>query len=155
MPPESFLTRPTDVPSMATTYLAWALVALGAYTLVSPLVSYASAEVPADVVALVTNGMLVVGVLGVLAYTNQSVAPYLTHPRAPHMYLAGLALTVGIIAYYRALSLGPVSVVVPIFAMFLVGSSALGVVFLSESLTARKAAGIGFAVLAVYLTSVE
>lgn len=140
---------------MASSYLAWAFLALGAYTIVAPLVSYVSGDVPADVVALVTNGMLVVGVLGVLAYSNQSVTPYLAHPKAPYMYLAGAGLTVGIIAYYRALSLGPVSVVVPIFALFLVGSSALGVLFLSESLTLRKAAGIGFAVLAVYLTSVE
>ena len=140
---------------MSTSYLAWALLALVSYTIVSPLVSYVSTDVPVDVVTFVTNGMLAVGALGLLLYSSEPIAPYLTHPKAPYMYLAGVLLTVGIIAYYRALSLGPVSVVVPIFAMFLVGSSALGVVFLSESLSARKALGIGFAALAVYLTSVE
>lgn len=140
---------------MVARYLAWAFLALGAYTVVAPLVSYVTPEVPADVVALVTNGMLVAGVLGVLLYTDQSVLPYLSHPKAPYMYLAGAGLTVGIIAYYRALATGPVSVVVPVFGMFLVLSSVLGVLFLSESLTLRKAAGIGFAVVAVVLTSVE
>jgi transporter family protein len=48
-----------------------------------------------------------------------------------------------------------VSIVVPIFGLFLVTSSLVGVVALDESLTTRKAAGIGFAMLAVYLTSVE
>lgn len=140
---------------MTAAYLGWALLALVSYTLVSPLVSYASAEIPADVVTLVSNGMLAVAAVGLVAATNESVVPYLTHPRAPYMYLAGVFLTIGIIAYYRALSLGPVSVVVPIFGMFLVGSSVVGILFLSESLTARKAAGIGLAAVAVYLTTVE
>jgi len=140
---------------MATRYLAWAFLALASYTMVSPLVSYVAADVPVDVVTLVTNGMLAVAVFGLVLYQGQEVVPYLTHQKAPYMYLAGVLLTVGIVAYYRALSLGPVSVVVPIFGMFLVGSSVVGVLFLSESFTLRKAAGIGFAALAVYLTTVE
>jgi transporter family protein len=46
-----------------------------------------------------------------------------------------------------------VSVVTPIFAMFLVFSSVIGFVFLGESFTARKAVGIAFAVASVYLVS--
>jgi transporter family protein len=74
---------------------------------------------------------------------------------AGYLYPTGVVLAVGIIAYDRALSLGPVSIVVPIFGLFLVTFSLVGVVALDESLTTRKAAGIGFAMLAVYLTSVE
>jgi transporter family protein len=48
-----------------------------------------------------------------------------------------------------------VSVVVPVFGMFIVGSAAVGVVFLDESLTARKVVGVALAVVAVYLVSVE
>lgn len=140
---------------MTTSYLVWAFLALVSYTMVSPLVSFVSPDVPADVVAFITNGMLAVGALAVVLYQGQPIVPYLTHPKAPYMYLSGVLLTVGIITYYRALSLGPVSVVVPIFGMFLVGSSVVGIVFLSESLTARKALGIAFAALAVYLTTVE
>ena len=47
------------------------------------------------------------------------------------------------------------SVVSPIFGMFLVLSSIIGITFLNESLTARKAAGILLGVVAVYLVSVE
>ncbi len=137
-------------------YLVWALVALVTYSMVPPLVSYSIQEVPSDVVALVTNGLLVVGIGALVVANGESVLQYLdTGDRALAMYAAGAFLTVGIIAYYRALGLGPVSVVVPVFGMFLVGSSVVGILLFSESLTARKAAGIGFATLAVYLTAVE
>ena len=66
---------------------------------------------------------------------------------------AGLFLTVGILAYYRALSTGPISVVTPIYGMFLVGSSIIGIVALGDPLSIRKATGIALAVVAIYLTA--
>jgi transporter family protein len=139
-------------------YLPWALLALAAYTLVAPLMSVATTgdvKIPSNVAALISNSMLVVATLAVIAYTGQDAASYLTHPKAPYVYVAGICLAVGILAYYRALSLGPVSVVAPVFGMFLVTSSALGILFLDETLTARKALGVLLAVVAVYLVSVE
>lgn len=138
-------------------YLHWALLALVSYTLVAPLLSVITREVPSDVAALVTNCVLVIAALGLVVYRDRSVLEYLDpgHPQAIPMYVAGVLLAVGILAYYRALSIGPVSIVVPIFGMFIVTSSLVGFAFLDESVTVRKVAGIGFAVLAVYLTSVE
>ena len=136
-------------------YLWYALVALAAYTLVAPLVKLAMRDLPPDVVVLVTNGVLVLGALGLILATDKPFVSALTHEDAPYMYAAGLCLMVGIIAYYRALSTGPVSVVVPIFGLFLVGSSIVGIVALDEALTARKAAGIVLAVVAVFLTTFE
>lgn len=136
-------------------YLSWALLALVAYTFVAPLMSVATTDVPSDVAVVVSNTMLLVAAGAVVAVSNEPIREYLTHPDAPYMYAAGICLAVGILAYYRALSMGPVSVVVPIFGMFIVTSSLVGFVALNEPLTARKVAGIGFAVLAVYLTAVE
>jgi transporter family protein len=139
-------------------YLQWAFVALLSYSAVAPLVGFATTgdpKIPSFVAALVTNSILLVATIGVVLYEGQSILTYLGHPKAPYLYLAGLFLAVGILAYYRALSLGPVSAVVPIFGTFLVVSSVLGILFLSESLTARKVAGIGCAVLGIYLVSVE
>ncbi|MDG5776291.1 EamA family transporter [Haloarculaceae archaeon H-GB2-1] len=136
-------------------YLLWAILALAAYTLVAPLVNVAMSEMPSEVVVFISNTILVVGAAGVLLTSNHDVGSWLTHQKAPYAYAAGLALAVGILAYYRALSLGPVSVVVPIFGMFLVTSSLLGIVVLDEPLTARKGLGLAFAVAAVYLTAVE
>jgi len=136
-------------------YLAWSLVALASYSIVSPLVSFVTRDVPSSVAALITNGFLVVAALGVVLASGESIAPYLTHQKAPYMYLAGVFLALGILAYYRALSLGPVSIVVPIFGLFIVTSSAIGIAFLDEALTVRKVAGIALALVAIYLTSVE
>jgi transporter family protein len=139
-------------------YLAWAVLALAAYSLVAPLMSIAttgSPKIPSDVAALVANAILVLATAGLILVSDLRVTPYLAHPKTPYVVGAGLALSVGILAYYRALAGGPVSVVTPIFGLFLVVSSVVGVVFLDEAFTVRKAAGIGLALVAVYLVSVE
>ena len=139
-------------------YLPWAIVALLGYTLVPVLLRVATTgpnAVPSDVAMLITN-VLLVGVVGVLVgVTDQPVVPHLRGPKAAYILAAGGCLTLGILAYYRALARGPVSVVTPIFGMFLVTSSILGIAVLDEPLTGRKLLGIAFAVLAVYLVSVE
>lgn len=136
-------------------YLWYALLALAAYALVAPLTKIAMQDLPAETVALVTNGMLVLAALVIVISTDQPLRASLTHERAPYMYAAGICLAVGILAYYRALAAGPVSVVVPIFGLFLVASSVLGIAFLDEALTFRKAVGIALAVVAVFLTTFE
>jgi len=140
-------------------YLPYALVALVAYTLVPPLVRIATrgGGLSGDVVALVTNVILVVCAAVLVAVTGQGngLREAVAGPRAPYVFAAGLLLSVGILAYYRALRLGPVSVVTPVFGLFLVTSSVVGVLFLEESFTARKAAGVTFAVAAIYLTTAE
>ncbi|MGM0397924.1 MAG: EamA family transporter [Halobacteriota archaeon] len=134
-------------------YLRWSLLALLAYSLVAPLMKVATEEIPTNVAVMISNTMLVVAAAVLVLLTNDSTIEYLSHPRAPYLYAAGIALAVGILAYYKALSLGPVSVVTPIFGMFLVLSSLVGFVVLGESVTARKGLGIVFAVIAVYLTA--
>ena len=138
-------------------YLPWAFLALVAYTFVAPLASIVTRDVPSDVTVLISNGVLTLVALGLVVYNGQPVLKYIDpgHPKVGYVCLLGVALAVGIIAYYRALALGPVSVVVPVFGLFIVTSSVAGIVALDEALTARKVAGIGFAMLAVYLTSVE
>ncbi|ELY23776.1 hypothetical protein C499_18534 [Halogeometricum borinquense DSM 11551] len=101
------------------------------------------------------NSLLVFGTASIVVYNDSDVIGYLTHSKSKYVFAAGLCLTVGILAYYRALSIGQVSIVSPIFGMFLVLSSVIGIVFLNESLTARKALGIGLAIIAVYLVAVE
>jgi transporter family protein len=52
---------------------------------------------------------------------------------------------------FRALSLGPASVVAPIYGMFIVGGPILGMAFLNEPPNLRKLFGIGLAVVSIYL----
>jgi transporter family protein len=143
------------VSSVNVGYLTYSLIALAAYTLVSPLTKIATRDLPSDAVAAVTNGMLAVAALALTLYAGDSVTRTLTHPDRVYVLGAGVCLAVGIIAYYRALKLGPVSVVVPIFGMFLVTSSLIGIAFLNEALTLRKGAGIVLAVVAVLLVTTE
>ena len=134
-------------------YVLWALLGMASYTMVAPLMKVALGDVPSDVAVLLSN-LILVGVAGALvAVSDTDVAEVVGHPKAVYVYSAGLFLAVGIIAYYRALALGPVSVVVPIFAMFIVTSSAAGVLLLDETLTVRRGAGILLGIVAVYLTA--
>jgi len=140
----------------ATAYLPYALLAMGAYALVTPLMRIATTgpnAIPSDVAVIVTNGVLIVMAVGVIAYTGQGFAVHLASPKLPHVLAAGFFLGVGILALYRSLALGPVSVVTPVFATFLVFSSVIGFLALGESFTVRKGLGIVFATLAVYLVS--
>ena len=136
-------------------YFMWAVTALLAYAFVAPLTSIALEEIPTTVVVLITNTILVGAAVALVLVTDSNPAGYLTHDRAPYMYAAGACLAVGIIAYYEALSTEPVSVVVPIFGLFIALSSAIGIMVLGEELTPRKVLGIGLALVAIYLTAVE
>ncbi|PSP31165.1 multidrug transporter [Halobacteriales archaeon QH_10_67_22] len=134
-------------------YLAWALLAMAGYTLVAPLMKVALADIPSTV-ALVVSNVILVGVGTVIvAATEPEPLSYLGHPKMAYVAAAGVCLTVGISAYYRALELGPVSIVVPIFAMFIVTSSVVGILFLEEALTLRRGLGIVLGMVAVYLTA--
>jgi bacterial/archaeal transporter family protein len=62
---------------------------------------------------------------------------------------AGVAHTVN--ALFHALSLGPANVVVPIYGMFVIGGSLLGVVFLGEPMAWHKLAGLIAAVIGIIL----
>jgi transporter family protein len=134
-------------------YVGWAVLGLIGYTFFTPLAEIATETVPSSVVALVTNSVLALTALGIGLYAySDGLLGYVTGSAVPYMLGAGIFLTIGILAYYRALSMGPISVVIPIFGMFIVTSSILGVLFLGESASLRKVAGIVLAGVAVYLT---
>lgn len=134
-------------------YLLWVLVALVAYAVVAPLTSAATQDAPAAVVLFLSTAVFLLLTLVVLVLTDTADPAYAIAPAAGYVYVAGLFLGVGILSYFTALELGPVSVVVPIYGMFIVGSSVIGIVFLDETLSATRIAGIGCAALAIYLSA--
>lgn len=137
-------------------YLGYAVVALAAYALVAPLfrvITTGTNAIPSDVAAAISNTMLVLVAVGVILATGEGFRVHLDSPKLPYVFVAGVFLSIGILAYYRAIALGPVSVVTPIYGTFIVFSSAIGVLFLDESLTPRLAAGVGCALLGIYLVS--
>ena len=136
-------------------YLSWIILALFTYSLIGPLVRVSTHDIPYEVVMFVSTGVMLVITLGVMGYNGRIAPAYFLDPATVFVYIAGIFLAIGAIAYFRALSMGPVSVVVPIFGMFIVLSSVIGIIFLGEEVSIRKTVGIGVAILAIHLTSVS
>lgn len=136
-------------------YLPWVLVALLCYSMVAPLASYVTDDVPPAAGLFLSTVVFLVITSAVLVYTGVGETQYATGNAALIVYIAGLFLTIGILAYVTALEFGPVSIVVPIFGMFIVGSAGLGIVFLGESLSLTRVAGIACAVVAIVLGAGE
>lgn len=134
-------------------YLFWVAIALVAYGLMPPLTSLVTSTVPPAVALFLSTVVFLVLTLGVAVVTGTADPAYATTPAAGYVYVAGGFLAIGILAYYSALEAGPVSVVVPIYGLFIVGSSAVGIAFLDEELTITRAAGIAVAVLAIYFAA--
>ena len=63
---------------------------------------------------------------------------------------SGIALTIAVTSLFEALSLGPASIVVPIYGMFVVGGAVLGMLVLHEPINVYKLIGIGLAAASIY-----
>lgn len=136
-------------------FLFWVLLALAAYSFIAPLASEVTKTVPPSEVMFLSTCVFLFVTLIVLGVTGTASLSYLASSAAIYVYVAAVFLTVGVFSYTAALEAGPVSVVVPIFGMFIVGSSALGIVFLDEALTVTRFAGIVCAIIAIYLSGGE
>ncbi|WP_049985072.1 EamA family transporter [Halobellus rufus] len=134
-------------------YLPWVIVALVSYGTLAPLTSKVTQEVPPAVSLFLATAVFLVLTLGVMVATETNPLTYALLPSAGYIYVGGAFLAVGILSYYFALQRGPVSVVVPIYGMFIVGSSVIGIAFLGEELTLTRVGGIASAIVAVYLSS--
>ncbi|WP_155118470.1 EamA family transporter [Halorubrum sp. BV1] len=132
-------------------YVLWALLAMGCYSFAFLFMKIALQDLPTFTVMPIAVGTLAAGAVAVAAVFGEWSVPSVTSRPIGFALAAGLCLTGAVVGYFRALSTGPVSVVVPIFGMFLVGGALLGIVVLGEALTVKKAVGIAFGAVAVVL----
>jgi transporter family protein len=132
-------------------YVGWAMVAMAGYGATTIFLKLAFRSVPSDIALVVTNTLLILSALGLVLYRGDSFASLGQNKATLYLALAGLALSVSIISYYFALSRGPVSVVAPIFAMNFAVAGVLGILFLGESVTLVRAAGLVLAAGAIVL----
>ena len=137
-------------------YIAWAVLGMIGYSAVTLFVKFATRNgqfssflVLAIATVIVTASAFTITV--VRGDTRNLVARDFTSASALWAYATGVALTVAVASLFRALSLGPASVVVPIYGMFIVGGALLGMVFLGESSNLRRLLGIGLATISVFL----
>ena len=137
--------------SMNVSYVLWAAFAMVSYSLVFLFGKLAMRQFPAFTVMTVSVVIVfVIATIVTLVTGEWSVSSY-TSRSALYMYAAGLTLTGAVVGYFRALATGPASIVVPIYGMFIVGGSVLGMLFLGEPVTVRKLLGIGLAAVSVVL----
>jgi transporter family protein len=137
-------------------YIAWALIGMTGYSFVALLVKLATRDgrFPAFLVLAIATVIVAIAAVAITTLRGdlKSLTPRdFTTRSAWFAYASGVALTVAVSSLFRALSLGPASIVVPIYGMFIVGGAALGIIFLGEPVTARKLIGIGLAAVSVYL----
>jgi transporter family protein len=137
-------------------YITWALVGMVGYSFTTLLVKLAtrgghfSSFLVLSVACVFTliSAFCITFVRG--DFQHIEARDFLT-ASAWYTYATGIALTVAVMSLFRALSLGPASIVVPIYGMFIVGGAVLGIIFLHEPLTTRKIFGIGLAVGSIFL----
>jgi len=132
-------------------YVLWALLAMGCYSFAFLFMKLAMQGLSAFTVLPIAVGTLAVGATGVAAVFGEWSVPASAGRSVGFALAAGVCLAGAVVGYFRALSTGPVSVVVPIFGMFLVGGALLGTVVLGEAVTAKKALGVVFGAVAVVL----
>jgi transporter family protein len=137
-------------------YIAWAVLGMAGYSLVTLLVKLAtrSGQFSSYLVLAIASLIVVTSAVSIVVLRGdvRALSPRdLASPSAFWAYGTGIALTVAVTALFRALSLGPASIVVPIYGMFIVGGAVLGILFLNEPPNPRKLLGIGLAVVSIFL----
>jgi bacterial/archaeal transporter family protein len=141
---------------MSKSYLLWAFVGMIGYSVTALLVKLAtqSGRFSSFFVLMIASGIVVTTSTIITFLRGDMKAFSLNNLTSSDGVIAlgtGVALVVAVVFYFLALSEGPVSVVVPIFGMFIIGGAVLGLIFLHEPLTLRKALGIILAVVSSYL----
>lgn len=139
---------------MAQSYVLWALIGMAGYSFTTLFVKLAErAGMPSFAVLAVATVMVAIFVLAI-TFARGEVAPLVAQLGGQGMLFAlaaGITLTIAVSSLFHALSLGPATVVVPLYGMFIVGGAVLGVLVLHEPVTWHKVAGLVAAVAGVYL----
>lgn len=139
---------------MTGSYTFWAVLGMAGYSLTTLLVKLATrAGLPSSAVLAIATAPVLIACWSIVIARGQTgmIVNSLTQASGAWALAAGVALAVAVTSLFRALELGPASVVVPIYGMFILGGFLLGVLILGEALTPTKAVGIAAAVLGVYL----
>ena len=151
------MSKPTaSLSVMSKSYLLWAGIGMIGYSVTALLVKLAtqSGRFSSYFVLMVSSAMVVATSTTITILRGDMRAFSRDNFGSTDGLFAlgtGVALVVAVVFYFLALSEGPASVVVPIYGMFIVGGAVLGLIFLHEPFTLRKALGIVLAAISVYL----
>ena len=133
-------------------YIAWTIIAMAAYAIMTILLKFSLRDVPPEAAVFVTNAFLVISAFLWALYRGVKITDHLAlNQPTLFLILAGLALSVGIISLYMALSRGPISTVSPLFGMNIAVVAILGFIILKEPVSLERIAGVILAAGAVFL----
>jgi len=142
---------------MLQSYVFWALLGMAGYsfTMLFAKLAERSGAVSTYMVLAVSTTIVPIVAITIVALRGELRSLIFELDRAPLLWAiaGGVALTIAVSSLFHALSLGPANVVVPIYGMFIIGGSLLGVLFLGEPMTWNKIVGLIAAVAGVVLIS--
>jgi len=141
---------------MSKLYLLWAVIGMIGYSVTAMLVKLAtqSGRFSSYFVLMIASAMVVATSTAITILRGDMKTfsrDNLVSSDGMLVLGAGVALVIAVVFYFLALAEGPTSIVVPIYGMFIIGGAVLGLVFLHEPLTLRKALGILLAGVSIYL----
>ncbi len=136
---------------MSMNYLFWTVFAMVSYSFVFLFAKLAMERLSSFTVMTVSVVLVAVVSIAATVVTGEWSLDSYTSRSALYAYAAGLTLAGAVVGYFRALATGPVSVIVPVYGMFIVGGAILGIVFLDEPVTVKKTLGVGLAAVSVVL----
>jgi len=143
--------------AMMQSYVLWALLGMAGYSFTTLFVKLAERSGSATTYMVLAVSTTIVSIFAIaVVATRGELKPLVLELERPPLLWAiagGIALTIAVSSLFHALSLGPANVVVPIYGMFIVGGSLLGVLFLGEPMGWHKIAGLVAAIIGVVLIS--
>ena len=133
-------------------YIAWTLIAMSAYAVMVILLKLSLRSIPPEAAVFVTNFFLVAAALLWALYRGVKITDHLAFNQPTlFLVLSGVALSIGIISLYMALSRGPISTVSPLFGMNIALVAVLGFFILKEPISIERIAGVILAGGAIFL----
>ena len=133
-------------------YLPLALISMLSLGVYYFLVKLLSVHISSLVIILTSSIVIVLVVYTYLFFTQTSILPK-RKIYTVYALIISIPMVIGLIAYYSAIALGPVSVVTPIYGLNAMVTALLGIFVLREKVSVMRALGLVLAVAAIVLLS--
>ena len=133
-------------------YLLWAMLAMLTYGLSTFLLKVVFRTIHPAFGLAFANAFVVFAGVGWMLVSGAGAFKNVGWNGVTGLLLAAsVILAASIVSFYKALSLGPASVVAPIFALSFIVAAVLGLVILGEPVNATRIAGLVLGVAAILL----
>ncbi|MCW8024390.1 MULTISPECIES: EamA family transporter [Pseudomonas aeruginosa group] len=141
---------------MLASWAFWALLSALFAALTAIFAKIGLDQVDSDFATFIRTLVILVSLGGILAVLGKLQAPGSIPPRSwLFLALSGLATGASWICYFRALKLGPASLVAPLDKFSVALVALLGVAFLGERLDLRQWLGVGLVTAGVVVLAIR